>query len=127
MIQFLKSIFSGDKALAGDQAPQVDVSVIVREIKKREESAEVPLGKRIYSTEYQGFEVRLDRDITKNYRVTVYQGRERTYSFTVFGKQGDYDVLKDAFTVIFDFLNGDRGVSQLPDNEKLKGFHYGAL
>lgn len=106
---------------------ETDVPAIIDQIKAREGEAgsDIPLGKRIHSFHHRNYLVALDRDISKNYRVTVYQGRERIYSFTLFANQGNYDILEQAYGRIIGFLDSEQKLSNLPDNEILKGFFYG--
>jgi hypothetical protein len=70
-------------------------------------------------------EIRTDRDITGHYRVTLWQGKERLYSFTVYAKKGEYEKLTRAYSQINEFLKGDQKLSSLPKNDLLKGFFYG--
>lgn len=124
MIRFLKRIFFDRRDRETSKA-KVDISELILEIRQEESAGEIPPGRRIHRVEYGIFEIRLDRDITGNYRVTVYSGKEREYSFTVFGRKGEYEKLKEAFGKIFDFLDGEHKISNLPDNELIKGFYYG--
>lgn len=107
------------------KTPKVDVEKIVSEIRQKEINSKVPLGKKIHSFEYGELEIRFDRDITHNGRFCVFNGSERIYSFTVFAKEGETDILKDALETIIEFLNGDRNIKDLPDSESFKGFYYG--
>ena len=102
-----------------------DIPTIIEQIRKREEKNDIALGRRIHSFQYKQYQLALDRDISKNYRVTVYLGKERIYSFTLFANQGNYDILEQAYTRIIDFLDGEQKLSSLPDNEIIKGFFYG--
>jgi hypothetical protein len=102
-----------------------DVPTIIEQIRKLEGKNDIALGRRIHSFQYKQYQLDLDRDISKNYRVTVYQGRERIYSFSLFANQGNYDILEQAYKRIIDFLDGDQKLSNLPDNDMLKGFFYG--
>lgn len=117
------NLFSGNKQ--EKQLPQADPDEIVSEIKKAEQSNEIPLGKKIYSFDFGGLQVRFDRDITHNGRFCIFEGRERLYSFTVFAKEGEYDILKDSLESIIQFLNGNRNIREFPDSELFKGFYYG--
>lgn len=123
MLSYLKKLFTAESK---KQKPSggIDISTVIEEVKKNEQKG-VPLGKRIHTFEYQLMEIRLDCDIASNYRVTVYEGEERRYSFTVFAKQGDYDTLEQVYGRIIGFLDGDRQITGLPDNDTLKGFYYG--
>ncbi len=121
MLDLLKKIFIPDKP----PEDTVDVPAIIDEIKEAESNRSIPLGRRIHKLSYRGLDLFLDRDITKNYRVTVYQGRERIYSFSVFANQGNYDILEKGYVRIINFLDGERKVSDLPEDENIKGFFYG--
>lgn len=121
MLDFLKKIFITDKP---PEEP-VYVPAIIDEIKEAEFNKNIPLGRRIHKLNYRDLDLFLDRDITKNYRVTVYQGRERLYSFSIFANQGNYDILEKGYTRIIKYLDGERKVSDLPEDENIKGFFYG--
>lgn len=115
------------KLISTEQKPEEipDISEIIRQIENRESEREIPLGRRIHTFSYKELQLSLDRDITKNYRVTVYQGRERIYSFSMFANQGNYDILEQGYVRIINFLDGERKVSDLPEDENIKGFFYG--
>lgn len=102
--------------------PNLD-SVLCK-IQKAEESNEIPLGKKIYSFDYGTLQIRFDRDITRNGRISIFKGEEKLFSFTVFAKEGEYDILKDAFESVFVFLEGDRSIKNLPKNKVLNGFYH---
>ena len=59
------------------------------------------------------------------YRVTVNEGKERRYSFTVVCEPGDYDTLRSSYEEITAFLDGDRRLANLPRHDRLKGHYYG--
>lgn len=120
---FFSNLFSTQKK-EDNPYPGVDVDAIISNIKSREQAEEIPLGKKIYSFDYQMLEIRFDRDITHNGRICIFQGKERLFSFTVFVKQGEYDILKEAFSSVLQFLNTDRSIKKLPENELLKGFYH---
>lgn len=115
------------KLISAEQEPQetVDISQIIRQIKDREAKQEIPLGRRIYVFSYDDLQLSLDRDITENYRVTVTRGRERIYSFSIFANRGEYEILEEGYNQIIEYLDSDRKVSSLPENENIKGFFYG--
>ena len=46
--------------------------------------------------------------LSLSYRVTVNQGTERRYSFTILCSPGDYDALRSGYEAITVFLDGDR-------------------
>lgn len=121
MFESLKKLF-GAKAEPQEVA---HIPAILNQIKAREEKNDIPLGRRIHSFQHRQYQLALDRDISENYRVTVYLGRERIYSFTIFANQGNYDILKAGYRRILDFLDGEQPLAELPDNETLKGFFYG--
>ena len=121
MFERLKNLFSGPSK----PQEETDISAIINQIKAREESKSIPLGRRIHKLSYRDLDLFLDRDITKNYRVTVYQGRERIYSFSIFANQGNYDILEKGYARIINYLEGERKVADLPADETIKGFFYG--
>lgn len=123
MFRFLKKMFQNGE---GTEAPRdrIDLEELIEEIRERE-AGEIPRGRKIHQFEYGIFEVRLDRDITERYRVTVMNGRERVYSFTVKGGEGDYEILREGYDRILEYLDGERNPSGLPDNTTLKGHFYG--
>lgn len=121
MFKFLKDLFPQPE----ETKEQPDIPRLVQCIREKENESDIPLGRRIHSFHYKYLDFYLDREITRHYRVTVYRGRERKYSFTVFAKQGNYDILEQAFERIIDFIDGDQNLSDLPDDDVLKGFFYG--
>lgn len=121
MFERIKNLFSSPLK----PQEETDVPVIIDQIKVREKSNDIPLGRRIHTFNYKDVDLSLDRDISKNYRVTVYQGRERIYSFSIFANQGNYDILENGYIRIINFLDGERKVSDLPEDENIKGFFYG--
>lgn len=106
------------------QQPEIDLKNEVSKIERAEKNGEIPLGKKIHSFEYGKLEIRFDRDITHNGRICIFEGEEKLFSFTVFAKEGEYDILKDAFESAIAFLEGDRNIKNLPENQVLKGFYH---
>ncbi|MDX1642603.1 MAG: hypothetical protein R3220_12945 [Balneolaceae bacterium] len=104
--------------------PEIDLEKELSVIERIEKTEEVPLGKKIHSFEYGLLDIRFDRDITHNGRICIFEGEEKLFSFTVFGKEGEYDILKDAFESAITFLEGDRSIKNLPENQVLKGFYH---
>ncbi|MDZ7716643.1 MAG: hypothetical protein U5J95_10565 [Balneolaceae bacterium] len=102
-----------------------DVERVIQQIKEIEAKQDIPLGKRIHSSSHLNFDLYLDRDITKNYRITVFLGRNRIYSFSIFAQLGDYSILEKGYKQVVSFLEGDRVIKELPDNKIVKGFYYG--
>lgn len=123
MIRYLKNIFL-QKDKPGETGPEVDIPGIIAQIRQAEQK-EVPLGRRIHRLDHGPWEIRLDRDITENYRITVFSGRERVYSFSVFAGEGNYEALEKAYESVVEFLESDRKIASLPDNERMKGYFYG--
>jgi head-tail adaptor len=124
MLSFLKTLFQSNKKteiLVQDP----DYAALIERIRKAEESQKIEPGKKIHAFEYDLFEIRLDRDITNNYRITVFQGNERIYSFTVFITKSEIEKLNEAYKCIIFFLKGDQSISSLPNNDILKGFYFG--
>ena len=106
--------------------PEVDIGTQIEAIKHAEADESIGLGRRIHSFSYHEFELRLDRDITGTYRVIANMGNERRYSFAVKCPHKDYKVLRAAFEEITEYLNSDRRIADLPDNERLKGYFFGS-
>lgn len=98
---------------------------IAAQITKREQEIAVEPGRRIHESHYRGLDLFLDLDITETYRITVYNGKERVYSFSVYCGQGEYEELKEAYRRIASFLEGNGDPGELPDDDRLKGFYYG--
>lgn len=113
-----RTLFS--KAEEPKPAP-VDLNSVLQQIKQKEAESDVEPGRKIHSFEYGFLEIRFDRDITLNGRICIFSGKERLFTFTVFAKQGDYDILEKAFLAVIEFLDSDRSIKKLPDNEILKG------
>lgn len=120
---FFSNLFS-KKEKAAEELPDLDIKTIVSTIEQREKDGQIPLGKKIASFDYSGLEIRFDRDITHNGRICIFEGEERLFSFTVFMKEGEYDILNEAFQSVHAFLKSDQTISNLPDNETLKGFYH---
>lgn len=106
-------------------ASPIDVEAELSRIQHAEASREIEPGKRIHEFRYEELDVRLDRDVLGLYRVTVNQGRERIYSFTIVCPPKDYDTLRAGYEEIALFLNGERHPANLPNSEWLKGHFYG--
>ncbi len=120
---FFSNLFSNNHH-SKQAAPEVDLERILSNIEEREKTKNIPLGKKIYDFEYGELQVRFDRDITHNGRICIFQGKERLYSFTVFAKEGEYDILKNALESAIGFLKSDQSIKNLPDNDVLKGFYH---
>lgn len=120
---FFSNLFS-KKEKAAVELPDVDIKTIVSTIEQREKDGQIPLGKKIYDFQYGELNVRFDRDITHNWRICIFHGKERLYSFTIFAKEGEYEMLKNALKSIVEFLEGDQSIKNLPNNEILKGFYH---
>jgi hypothetical protein len=101
--------------------PPLDLNAVLRKIKQKEADSKIEPGRKIHAFEYGLLEIRFDRDITLNGRICIFSGKERLFTFTVFAKQGDYDILKQAFVAVIEFLESDRSIKNLPDNNILKG------
>lgn len=99
----------------------VDLNSIMQQIKQKEAESKIEPGRKIHAFEYGFLEIRFDRDITLHGRICIFSGQERLFTFTVFAKQGDYDILEQAFLAVIEFLDSDRSIKKLPDNEILKG------
>ncbi|MGN8224684.1 hypothetical protein [Gracilimonas sp. BCB1] len=124
MRNFLKNLFQQKKE-PDIPVPEPNYAEIINKIKKAEESQDIQPGRKIYAFDYDLFELRLDRDITNQYRVTIFKGNDRIYSFTVFAKKGELEKLRNAYPHIIDFLKGEQKIATLPDSDLLKGFYFG--
>ncbi len=107
------------------QEPLPDLQAEIDAIRRVEAAETIDLGKQIHCFRHQGLDLRLDRDVLGLYRVTVNEGRERRYSFTIVCAPGDYDVLHASYEEITAFLDGDRHLATLPRHDRLKGHYYG--
>ena len=105
--------------------PALDLAPVIDAIERAENEGSVDPGRRIHTFPYLGFELRLDRDVMGQYRLTVNEGRERRYSFTIVCEPGDYTALRTSYEEITSFLNSDRHLANLPNHERLKGHFYG--
>lgn len=120
---FFSNLFS-KKETEDKPKPEINLQKEVSKIEEIEKSGKIPLGKKIHSFEYGGLEIRFDRDITHNGRICIFEGEEKLFSFTVFANEGEYDILRDAFESAIAFLEDDRSIKNLPENEVLKGFYH---
>ncbi len=124
MFTFLKNLFIKDEE-PEIPIPEPDYTALIDQIKKRENSEEIAPGKKIHEFDCTNFTLRLDRDITKNYRIMVFLGNERLYSFTVFATKNEFKKLERAYRTVLSFLKEDQKISDLPDSELMKGFYFG--
>ena len=105
--------------------PSVNIEAQIEAVRTAESGESIGLGRRIHYFPFHEFELSLDREVTGQYRVIVYEGRERRYSFTVKCKHKNYESLKKAFEEITLYLSGNRRIADLPDHEGLKGHYFG--
>ena len=105
--------------------PAPDPEAVATAVLRAEEEREIAPGKVVHRLNYAGLDLRLDRDMLGDYRVTVNEGAKRLYSFTLRGAAGDADALREAYAEIFRFLEGDRRVADLPRTDHLTGHFYG--
>lgn len=124
MSTFLKKLFKRNQE-PEPSVPEPNYTAIINQIKKRETTHDIAPGKKIHEFDYALYTLRLDRDITKNYRITVFRGNERIYSFTVFTTKGEIDKLDGAYRKVIGFLNSEQLLKNLPDSDLLKGFYFG--
>lgn len=124
MRNFLRKLFHREKE-PEVPVPEPNYVEIINKIKKAEETQEIQPGRKIYAFDYDLFELRLDRDITNQYRITVFKGNDRIYSFSVFVTKQEVQKLDEAYRIIISFLKGDRSLANLPDTDLLKGFYFG--
>lgn len=125
MIHFLRKLFNGNASHYLPRIPEPDYSLLIKNICETETAREISPGRKIHEFEYGLFTLRLDRDITGYYRITVYQGTDRVYSFTVFATVDEPEKLEEAYRNVIAFLKTEPGVKNLPDSRLLKGFYYG--
>ncbi|WP_428235297.1 hypothetical protein [Gracilimonas sp.] len=124
MRNFLRNLFQREKE-PDIPVPEPNYTEIINKIRKKEESQDIQPGRKIHTLDYDLFELRLDRDITNQYRITVFRGGERVYSFTVFVTKQELQKLDKAYRDIISFLKENPSVAHLPDNDLLKGFYFG--
>ncbi|MBO6585350.1 MAG: hypothetical protein JJ953_04545 [Gracilimonas sp.] len=124
MRNFLRNLFQREKE-PDIPAPEPNYTEIINKIKQTEESQDIQPGRKIHAFDYDLFELRLDRDITNQYRITVFRGSERVYSFTVFVTKQELQKLDKAYRDVISFLKENPSVAHLPDNDLLKGFYFG--
>lgn len=106
--------------------PPVDLDAQLARVRAAEAGGPPPLGRLIHRFDVDGFELRLDRDVTGAYRITVGEGAERRYSFTLRCPPGDYAALHDAYAEVVRFLRSDRLLVRLPNDDRLRGHYYGS-
>lgn len=105
--------------------PPVDLDAELARVRAAERAGAPPLGRLIHRFDVDGLELRLDRDVTGAYRITVNEGAERRYSFTLRAGPGDHDALREAFAEVVAFLRSDRRLVRLPADDRLRGHYYG--
>lgn len=123
-VKKLKSIFSGnnhDKI----QHPPLDIDGLINQIKGIEVINPPEPGRKIYSFMYYDFELILDVEVTGQYRLSAFSGKEKKYGFLIKCETGNYKVLAEGIKQCIDFLDGNRKIGDLPDNEVLKGHYFG--
>lgn len=106
-------------------AEKMDLQQVMGHIRTAEERRPPEPGRRIHQFSWMELEVRVDLDITRQYRITIFRGTDRCYSFTVYAKAGEYDSLENALYSIEEFLMSDQNISRLPDNKMIKGYYFG--
>lgn len=105
--------------------PACDLDAELARIEQAEASRVIPTGRLIHAFVYDGLDVRLDRDMTGTYRVTVHEGGHRLYSFTIVCQQGDYRTLRSGYDEIIRFLSSSRALRDLPNLDHVRGHYYG--
>lgn len=126
MFDFIKKLFKRKRnGEPKSSFPEPDIPALISQIKKREDAGNISPGQKIHAFDHGPFTIRIDRDITKNHRITIWQGSERIYSFTVYASQGEYEKLEKAYEQVIQFLESDQSLSDLPSSDLLKGFYYG--
>jgi hypothetical protein len=127
MIKFFRRVKNAipKKNVQEPEWPPFDVNKQIEKIRQVESNQEIPLGQRIISIQYNYFELSLDREITGTYRLIVYEGNDRRFSFSIRCNYKEYEVLLKSFKEIIQFLDGDRRIKHLPNNEYLKGHYFG--
>lgn len=119
----IKLFFKSDQQ--NQEAGSFNADKIVSQVNARQQKGTLETGRRFHQFHYQGLDLFLDLDITRTYRITVYRGKERIYSFSVYCQPWEDEKLKKAYQRIITFLDGSRNPGELPDDERLKGFYYG--
>ncbi len=123
--QRFRSLFGRAGRNGTPSGPVVDIPAQIEVIKLIETGHSIPTGQRIHRFNYANLELRLDRDVTGNYRVTANEGTEKRYSFSIKCEQGDYPTLQRGLEEVAAFLAGERGIRNLPDHDLVKGYFYG--
>ncbi|HET6568776.1 MAG TPA: hypothetical protein VFG50_12490 [Rhodothermales bacterium] len=106
--------------------PPLDLDAEVGRVRQAEASGVIPTGHLIHRFTYTGLDLRLDRDMTGTYRLTVNEGGHRLYSFSVICARNDYLALLKAYEEITRFLAGSRAPADLPRRDGLMGHYYGS-
>jgi hypothetical protein len=105
--------------------PAFDLNTELALIEQAEAGRVIPTGRLIHQFAHDGLDLRLDRDMTGMYRVTVNEGGHRLYSFTVVCPHEDYRTLRSGYEEIIRFLSGSRTLRELPNHDHVRGHYYG--
>lgn len=106
--------------------PTISVAAQIDIIRSIETNQTIPTGQRIHGFNYANLEMRLDRDVMGTYRLTVNQGRDKQFSFSINCAKGDYEKLSRGLEEVIRFLDGERSFRNLPNHDLVKGYYYGA-
>lgn len=105
--------------------PTLDLERAIEQIQKSEKASQTEPGRPIFKGRHTHFDIRLDRDITGHYRITAFYGTEKAYSFSVYSETTDFKSLSSAFKTVTGFLEGERNLRDLPDDDLVKGHYFG--
>lgn len=128
----MKSFFKAILGLLGggnnqNKMPaQINIDAEIELIKSIETKHKTEPGRRIHVFGYLELELSLDLEITNTYRLVVFDGQEKKYSFSIQCKPGEYDKLKSGLEQATTYLAGERRIANLPKNNLLKGHYFGS-
>jgi len=122
----LRSLFTQTNTNGTAKGPQINIAAQIETIRSIEFSQTIPTGQRIHGFSYANLLMRLDRDVMGIYRITVNQGSEKRFSFSINCEKGDYEKLGRGLEEVIRFLDGKRSIRSLPNHELVRGYYYGA-
>ncbi|MDR9418679.1 hypothetical protein [Gracilimonas sp.] len=74
MFDFIKNLFQRKRNGKPESSfPDLDISSLISRIKRKESESDISPGYAICTFDHGIFTIRLDRDITNNHRITVWQ------------------------------------------------------
>ena len=102
----------------------IDTKRIVQQIRNNEEE-DRPSGRKIYSFDFKNYHINLDREITGQYRISVFLGNHKVYGFLI----TEEDIPDQQFVEIWDqiirFLDENPSPKKMPDSEELTAHFFG--